>query len=131
MRLIPILPKRPVIDMRRLDERVHARLRDFGMEFVEKMEEYPPAIPWKGRRPKSGPRRGGRRTLALKRGWPLGFRMGRWEVTVENTVKYVPFVQGRGQTRHMRRRHWQRTDEVVKRLWPKHRKRIAEALAGK
>jgi hypothetical protein len=137
MKFRAIVPKHPPVDLRAVSDKVHHDLRDFGVEFQHKMEDYPPARPWK-RPPKSGLRRGGRRTGALKGGWAGGLHMGHFEVTVENRVKYAPYVQGKrpgrkgeAQTEHMRRRGWQNVTDTARALWPKYQTRLRKSLAGK
>ncbi len=145
MRLRPILPKKAIIEVRRIDVNVHRDLRAFGVDIESKMERYPPALPWKSRPPKRGLRKGirrmgvGKRTGRLAKGWAGALRMSRFKVEVVNPVSYGVYVQGRvpgsgkgrRQTAVMRARGWQNITSVSKATWPKYRLRIQKSIAGK
>lgn len=112
-------------------------LADFAGAMVEDMARYPPARPWKSRPPKTGPRRGGRRTGKLGRRWRITHR-GRGRVRVVNDVGYAVYVQGprpgqpgRRQVAVMTRRGWQALNVEVNRIWPRYRKRIEVALGAR
>lgn len=139
MRLIPIRPKKPVIpNIARIDGNVHRDLRDFGVKMQSQMEHYPTARPWKNP-PKSGLRRGGKRTGRLRGGWATGLRMSRFRMDLVNQVPYgmpvqgyVPgYGKGRRQSAVMRARGWQNISTEVKKTWPTYRLRLQKSLAGR
>ncbi len=119
----PLKPKRPVVDLH-VPNRVDRVMRQGGGDLVRERRTYPPARPWKSRTPKSGPRKGGRRTGNLGRNWNVRFGRGFFEVW--NPVAYAGYVQGyrrrvKGdkrtrQTKVMKARGWRSFDADNARL---------------
>lgn len=105
IRIIPIVPKRPIINAQ-IPTQVSNEIRRMGQSASAKLRKYPPAKPWTSRPPATGPRAGGRRTGALGRSWELRFFTGGFEVVTK--IPYGSFVQGpRGQqTGVMAARGW-------------------------
>ena len=119
-RLRAILPKEKISALYP-KKRIQAWLKDVGEQFQEAMSEYPGKQPWKHGEPKKGPRRGGRRTGAYRKGWqntPLIITEA--SVTALNPVPYARYVGGPrrstgGRTRQakaMRARGWQSQTDV-------------------
>lgn len=103
-------------------------LRDFAFEFVREMQDYPQAQPWKHPPPRTGPRRGGRRTSVYGKGWSAAPRFTPDSVEIINNVQYAVWVGGRrrgrpGQARAMQARGWKSVSDVgpqvAKRLLPR------------
>lgn len=87
-------------------------LDTFGFEGQRRLQKYPAAQPWKGPTPKSGLRKGGRRTGTLGRNWKLAAK-SKYSITIQNMTPYGVHVQGppdgpRGarQTANMAARGW-------------------------
>lgn len=113
-RVRAVLPKRR-LRSDTIPPRVKKWLEEVGHEFQEAMSVYPPKTPWKYGFPKKGPRRGGRRTGAYRKGWDTPIVVTQYTVTALNNVEYARYVGGpirsRGgsgatQARHMRARGW-------------------------
>lgn len=123
MRVVAIRPRGEIIATQNLQKLIDAELglRGFAGEMIRVMADYPAFIPWTSTPPKSGPRRGGRRTGNLGRGWRMR-RTAALAYEVTNRVPYVGFVQGfrRGrprQTAVARSRNWQQIDTETQRVW--------------
>ena len=137
LRLLAIKPKGRIVSVEGLQTRGDRELRDFAGDFIRTMATYPAAMPWKGRTPKSGPRRGGRRTSAYGKGWRLGVVMP-GSIEVGNRVEYAVHVggpktgsKGERQARAMAARHWPNLTDVSDRLWAKHKPAIQRAISVK
>lgn len=135
-RLRAILPKEKITTLY-TKKRIQTWLKDVGEQFQREMGEYPAKQAWKHGEPTKGPRRGGRRTGAYRKGWqntPLIIREA--SVVALNPVPYARYVGGPkrssgGRTRqakHMRARGWQSQSDVgpaiVRRNLPKLRKLV-------
>jgi len=135
LRLLALKPSRRVVAVKGLQTRVDRELRDFAGDFIRTMATYPAAMPWKGRTPKSGPRRGGRRTGTYGKGWRLGVVMP-GSIEAVNRVEYAVHVggpktgaKGKRQAEVMAARHWPNLTEVSDRLWAQHKPAIQRAIS--
>lgn len=113
-----ILPKK-VWQANAGETHINLALRDFAFEFQRVMATYPPAKPWKNPPPKTGPRRGGRRTGNYGRGWTSPPKFSRDRVVMENNVSYSAWVGGSkktnpGQARALAARGWISQDDAIK-----------------
>lgn len=93
-------------------------LKDFGVTAQKKLQTYPAAQPWKNP-PKTGPRRGGKRTGSYGRGWAGSMKVsGYTSVELTNNVTYAVYVGGptsgggQHQTRVMSARGWPNVTQV-------------------
>lgn len=112
--------------------------RGFAGDCIRDLAEYPPFKPWRSRTPKSGPRKGGRRTGTLGKGWRIARierSANRRSVEVDNGVAYAVHVEGprrgqrgRRQTAVMRERGWPTVTEVAQRNWRKRQPIIVRIL---
>jgi hypothetical protein len=135
IRFEAIKPKRTVIPVEGLQVRVDRELRDFGGDVIREMSKYPPQLPWKHGEPKSGPRRGGRRTGKYGQNWRFGnVRPGLVEVI--NQIPYAVPVggpkdgpKGKRQARAMAARGWPNITDVADRIWAKHRPAIQRVIS--
>lgn len=117
VKFTPLVPKKPVVDVQ-VPNRVSQIMRNAGGNLVRQRRDYPPSRPWKGRTPTTGPRRGGRRTGQLGRGWQVRFRRAGFDVF--NRVPYAGYVQGfkkapkgKRQTAVMASRGWASFDKDI------------------
>lgn len=120
---------------------VDRTLRNFALDLVSIQTKYPARKPWKPRadgspsEPRSGPRKGGKRTGIYGKGWRIIVtRVG--EIVVENRVEYAVYVGGDPsdpsplhQTQVMRDRGWTSvTEEADKLIRTKYRNIMRSAL---
>lgn len=126
-----IIPRGKVpLDPSKVSSGVNRWLRDFSFEVIREMQEYPPWRPWKNP-PRSGPRKGGRRTGAYGKGWGSSVTFTPNSVTIRNRVGYAVHVggprsgeRGRRQAAAMRARGWKSVTDVA----PPIAKRMAPVL---
>lgn len=126
LRFQAMKPRRQVIPVAGLQTEIDRELRDFGGEFIRVMSHYPSQQPWKHGEPKSGPRRGGRRTGKYGQNWRFGnVRPGLVEVI--NQIPYAVHVggpkagpKGKRQARAMAERGWPNMTDEANRIWAKH-----------
>lgn len=111
---------------------IAAELERWGAQVERGAKQYPAWMPWKNTPPKTGPRKGGRRTGNLGREWthdivesgdgPLGRcynKMGK--------APYAPFVQGKEkQARAMAKRGWRKIDDIADPITKETQKRMAK-----
>src|SRR3972149_10870196 len=122
--LRPILPKKPPVAVSMIA--IQAGLRAFSLDMVRQMQSYPPITPWKHGFPKSGLRKGGKRTGTLGKNWSYDLKPG--EAVVANRVPYAGYVEGykgRGskgekQTAVMAARGWFSISDEGKGVWARH-----------
>lgn len=120
--------------------KVQRQLRAFGTGVVATMQTYPSAKPWKNRPPRTGPRRGGRRTGSYGRSWGMKSLKDRVEIAsglVSRPLKYSGYVggwltvnarKGQRQSRVMKQRDWPSIETVTNELWKKHLPKIKKTL---
>jgi hypothetical protein len=132
IRIEAILPKKK-LDPANVQRGLNTWLRDFAFEFQREMQEYPAAKPWKNP-PRSGLRKGGRRTGTYGKGWTGAPQFTSDSVTIINRVGYAVYVGGAkrkrpGQTRVMAGRQWKSVSdvgpEVSRRILPRLSKLIS------
>lgn len=110
-----ILPKRQIEAaeaQKKLDEFFKR-----AMTLAQKeLQTYPAWQPWKNP-PRAGLRAGGKRTGNLGKNWSTWNLISGKSITMENKIKYSPYVQGtkKTQARSLAARGWPRVDEVGKR----------------
>ncbi len=133
MRLEPIKP-RPghPIDLAKVASartRIIAEVERFMTQVQADLKQYPPARPWK-HPPKSGPRKGGRRTGDLGRGWGLNRQDSGNTVTITlaNPVSYATYVQGPRQARAMHIRGWEKVETPARKRWREAKPRIEKVI---
>lgn len=115
-----------VVPVEGLQLKVDRELRSFIGDFIGQMSKYPPQQAWKNGEPKSGPRRGGRRTGTYGPGWVIGAVTPN-SIEALNRVPYAVYVggpktgaKGKRQAGFMGDRGWPNLTEVGNRLWAKH-----------
>lgn len=129
-----LVPKR-FIDAKVVEATSLRALNAFADDVVSQMAKYPPAQPWKSRTPKSGLRRGGKRTGNLGRGWRKVNR-SKGTLDIVNLTPYAVWVEGPKegngprQTRVMRNRGWQSITDVGRAAAKKHRPALIRAVIG-
>lgn len=120
-KLTAIVPKGgTAIDSARAKRGIQNVLLTFGFEAQRLLQAYPPAQPWKNP-PKSGIRKGGKRTGDLGKNWRIG-RPTQTYIEVRNNTPYGSYVQGPtdksgkagGQTAVMAARGWPSVTDVGK-----------------
>lgn len=125
VRLRPIIPKRPIVGLNA--NQVRGRLRDVGVEAMDRLQNYPQA------------RTSYRRTGRLGQSWTLeGPRtMAKGlEVIAGSNLEYAPFVQGfrrrrPRQRKVFRRYNWPNVEDVGKQAWKARGPRLVAALQGR
>lgn len=136
LRFAAITPKlKPIVGDNLLFDLIDGLLRQRGFAggMVKRMQSYPAAKPWRSRVPTKGPRKGGKRTGALGRGWRMT-KTGPGFSEVSNKVKYTVWVEGpqsgpgKKQLDGMRVRGWPAIDDEVLREWRIHRPLIIKLL---
>lgn len=134
MRIEAIKPKRQVIPVANLERRVDRELRDWAADMIRTMATYPRARPWKNPPPKSGPRRGGRRTGSYGRQWQIG-KVTASSIEVLNRIPYGVHVggpkdgsKGRRQARAMAERDWPNITDASREVWTRHRGAIVRVV---
>ena len=110
-----------------------AEMERFGAKVERDAKQYPAWRPWTSPVPTKGPRRGGRRTGQLGRGWKRSITTTGDGITliVANLVSYASYVQGKRQTRVMAGRDWTTIGTVAERHKDEFVKRMAEVGAVK
>lgn len=117
-RLVAVLPKKYTSKTKALVG-IRNLLETFAFEAQRELQDYPPAMPWKNPPPRTGLRKGGRRTGTLGRNWKIGGR-SQLAIQVTNNTPYGSYVQGPagksgkagGQTQVMADRGWPNVTEV-------------------
>lgn len=136
LRFQAVTPKlKPIVGDNLLFDQIDGLLRQRGFAggMIRRMQSYPAAKPWRSRVPTKGPRKGGKRTGGLGRGWRMT-KTGPGFSEVSNKVKYTIWVQGpsRGpgkkQTAEMRRRGWPNISDEPIREWMRWRPLIIKLL---
>lgn len=120
-----IRAKRPIVKVNR--RKVVARLRDVGVDVVDRMSDYPPA------------RTSYRRTGRLGEGWLLdGPKQEGIGLVVKagNKVGHAGFVEGFRRRRPRQRKlfrgyGWPSVEDIGKDVWKKRKGAIIAALQGK
>jgi hypothetical protein len=116
----PLVPKRSIVDPVGLVNKLDRELVSFSGAVIRNITDYPPVKPWKRGFPKSGPRRGGRRTGRYGRMWRLRIHRRGTFVETNNPVVYAVFVggpkrgaKGQRQARFMGPRGWRNMTDVT------------------
>ena len=125
VRLRPIRAKRPIVSVNM--QQVRIRLRDVGVEAVDRLSAYPQA------------RTSYRRTGRLGAAWTLEGPIeqgGGLTVTAGNAIEYAPFVQGFKRRRPrqrpvFKRYNWPNVEDVGKQAWKARGPRLLAALQGR
>lgn len=102
---VTIAPK--VLGSKKFQERADALLVEIGTKTLNDLQKYPPALPWKSPPPKTGLRKGGKRTGTLGRNWSMHKSVS-GSVEVSNETPYADWVQGEHQTHVMAQRNWKK-----------------------
>lgn len=129
-----ITPTKPVGRAPNPVEMAH-RLRDYAISVSNRMQDYPPLQSWKGSYPKSGVRKGGKRTGKLGRTWSIEKNTPAHTI-LSNATFYAGHVEGykgRGdggthQTAFMAARGWPSITTVSREEWVKHLPRVRSAF---
>lgn len=111
------------IDPVRAKAEIEASLKRWSLEFMTRMQDYPPALPWTSPPPKTGLRAGGRRTQTYGDGWGSKAQIVQEEfkITVRNLVEYAAWVGGYrdmypGQAHFMEARGWPSVQDVSQKV---------------
>lgn len=103
-----------------------SELDRLGREVTGETKQYPPWRPWTSATPKTGPRRGGRRTgkLGDKWGYKVSSSGDLVILKIKNPVKYAKWVQGKKQVGFQKDRGWRTVGQNFAAAAPKYRKRM-------
>lgn len=134
--LVPITPKRAIIDTVGFVNNIDRELATkFAGAVIRDMTDYPRVLPWRHGFPKSGPRRGGRRTTRYGRGWQLSAHRRGTFIRVSNRVPYAVYVggptlgpKGQRQAWFHGPRGWKSISAVVIKHWPSSRDAIVAII---
>lgn len=129
-----IVPKSFLSHLAGIEQASLKELDSLADDIVKRMSVYPTAQPWKSRTPKTGLRKGGRRTGNYGRNWRKVNR-SKGAVDVINPIRYAVWVggpndKGPGQTSNMKRRGWPSITDVGREEAKKHRPAMIRAVTG-
>ena len=111
-------------------------LNGFLKDCQSQFQNYPVAMPWTSRVPKSGPRKGGKRTGALGQHWSMEY-ISMYEGRLTNRLGYAGYVEGytdhgrsgERQTGVMARRRWPNITNVANTTWKKWLPNVAKSFS--
>ncbi len=135
LRAIPPSGRRRRFDPQRMVTQVDQQLVRFIGEANRDLATYPPIQPWAHGYPKSGPRKGGRRTGTYGRNWRIMRHQTGKSILLANPTSYGWYVggplrgpKGRRQARFQTRRGWASVTTAGSRLWPPYAGRITRII---